>query len=116
MFMASVIVSGLLAALICYSAGLKLTHRPTVVESYRRAGVPESWLNGLAALLFTAATGLLVGQWWPPAGVLAAGGLTAYFALAVVFHLRAKDTANLATPVVLMLLSVTALALRMASL
>lgn len=116
MLIASVVASGFLAALICYSAGLKLTHRPKVVESYGRAGVPESWLNGLAALLFTAAAGLLLGQWWPPVGILAAAGLVAYFALAVVFHLRAKDTTNVATPVVLMLLSVAALALRMASL
>ncbi|MGH3677590.1 MAG: DoxX family protein [Mycobacterium sp.] len=116
MFIASVLVSALLAALICYSAALKLTHRPNVVEGYVRAGVPESWLNGLAAVLFIAAAGLLVGQWWSPMGVLVAAGLILYFALAVGFHLRAKDTANLATPVVLMLLSVAALALRVASL
>jgi uncharacterized membrane protein YbjE (DUF340 family) len=115
MLIASVIVSALVAALICYSAALKLTHRPNIVESYGRAGVPESWLNGLAVLLFAAAAGLLGGQWWPPAGILAAAGLIAYFALAVGFHLRANDAANLATPVVLMLLSVAALALRVAS-
>jgi hypothetical protein len=114
MFIAPVIVSGLLAAAICYSAALKLTHRPKFVEGYRRAGVPESWLNGLATLLFIAAAGLLVGLWWPPAGMLAAAGLVAYFVLAVVFHVRAKDTAHLATPVVLMLLSAAALALHVA--
>jgi len=116
MFIASIVVSGLLAAAICYSAALKVTHRPEVVDNYRRAGVPESWLNGLAALLLAAAAGLLVGQWWPPAGILAAAGLIAYFALAVVCHVRAKDTANLATPAALSLLSIAALALRVSSL
>jgi hypothetical protein len=114
MFIASVVVSGLLAAALCYSAARKLTHRPEVVDSYRRAGVPEGWLNGLAALLFLAAAGLVVGLWWPPAGIVAAAGLVAYFVLAVGFHVRAKDTAHLATPAVLMLLSAAALALHVA--
>jgi DoxX-like family len=114
MFIASIVVSGLLTAAICYSAALKLTHRPEVVDNYRRAGVPESWLNGLAALLFAAAAGLLAGQWWSPAAIVVSTGLIAYFALAVVFHVRAKDTAHLVTPVVLMLLSAAALALHVA--
>jgi DoxX-like family len=88
MVIASVVVASLLAALITYSAALKLTHRPKVVEDYHRAGVPEGWLNWLAALLLAAAAGLVVGHWWAPAGIAAAGGLVAYFALAVAFHIR----------------------------
>jgi hypothetical protein len=113
MFLASIIVSSLLAVLIGYSAVLKLTHRPGIVEDYRRAGVPESWLNRLAALLLTAAAGLVVGMWWPVAGIAAAAGLVAYFGLAVAFHVRSKDTKNAVTPVVLMLLAVAALGLRL---
>jgi DoxX-like family len=101
MDVALVVVSILLAALITFSAALKLTHRPKVVESYRTAGVPETWLNVLAALLLLAAAGLLVGIWWPAAGFAAAVGLVAYFLLAVGFHIRANDTAHVATPAVL---------------
>jgi hypothetical protein len=116
MVVASVIVSVLLAALIAYSAARKLTHRPEVVESYRRAGVPQTWLNGLAALLFAAAVGLVVGQWWAAVGIAAAAGLVVYFAVAMVFHVRAKDTAHLATPAVLALLAAATLALQVATL
>jgi hypothetical protein len=114
MAVVSVAVSSLLAALICYSALLKLTHRPTVVESYRRAGVAEHWLNGLAVLLLAGTAGLVIGIWWAPAGIVASGGLIAYFAIAVAFHVRASDTAHMVTPVVLMVLAVAALALHLA--
>jgi DoxX-like family len=116
MLIASLIVSSLLAALITYSAVLKLTHRPKVVEDYRRAGVPERWLNGLAALLVIAAAGLVVGNWWRIAGLVAAAGLIVYFALAIAFHVRARDTANAVMPVVLMGLAVGALGLHLAAL
>jgi hypothetical protein len=111
MVIASTIVSSLLAATICYSALLKLTHRPKVVDSYRRTGVPEHWLNGLAALLLAAATALVVGIWWTPVGIAAATGLIAYFAVAVAFHIRSQDTANAATPIALTALAVSALGL-----
>ena len=116
MVTASIVVSSLLAALISYSAVLKLTHRPKVVEDYRRAGVPERWLNRLAALLLASAAGLVVGHWWALAGIASASGLIAYFALAVAFHVRAKDQANAVTPVVLMVLAAAALGLRFAAL
>jgi len=113
MRVALLVVSILLAALITYSAALKLTHRPTVVESYRKAGVPESWLNGLAALLLAAAAGLIVGLWWPIAGVAAASGLLAYFVLAIAFHVRANDTAHAITPGVLAAVAATTLVLQL---
>ena len=116
MVVASTVVSTLLAVLIAYSAVLKLAHRPEVVEDYRRAGVPEHWLNRLAALLLIAAAGLVVGHWWTLAGIAAAAGLVAYFALAIGFHVWAKDTKNAVPPVVLMLLAIAALALPLAAL
>jgi DoxX-like family len=111
MYVALVVVSVLLAALITFSAALKLTHRPNVVESYRTAGVPETWLNGLAALLLAAAAGLVIGIWWPIAGIAAAAGLVAYFVLAVVFHIRSKDTAHMFTPAVLSVVAAAVVAL-----
>lgn len=116
MGVASIVISSLLAALITYSAVLKLTHRPKVVDDYRRAGVPERWLNWLAALLLTAAAGLVVGHWWTLGGIAAAAGLIAYFAIAIGFHIRANDAKNAVTPAVLMLLAIAALGLPLATL
>jgi hypothetical protein len=116
MGVASIVVSILLAVLISYSAVLKLTHRPKVVDDYRRAGVPEQWLNWLAALLLTAAAGLVVGHWWTLSGIAAAAGLVAYFAIAIGFHVRANDAKNAVTPAVLMLLALAALGLPLATL
>ena len=114
MDVALIVVSSLLAAVVTFSAALKLTHRPAVVESYRTAGVPESWLNGLAALLLVAAVGLVVGIWWPIAGLAAAGGLVIYFLLAVGLHIRANDTAHAVNPAVLACVAVVVVALQVA--
>ena len=78
MFVATVVVSVLLAAAIAWSAIRKLSHDEDVVRSYARAGVPEGKLNYLAAVLLAAAGGLLLGLLWPPIGIAAAGGLGAW--------------------------------------
>jgi hypothetical protein len=116
MDIALIVMSSLLAVAIAYSAVLKLTHRPKVVESYRTAGVPETWLNGLAAILLVAAVGLTVGIWWRVAGLAAAAGLVVYFAAAVGFHVRSKDTAHMFTPAVLAGVAAAVLALQVVSL
>jgi hypothetical protein len=116
MRLAMVIVSILLAALLAASAALKLTHRPVVVDGYRKAGVPEAWLNGLAALLLLAAAGLIVGLWWAVVGIAAAGGLVVYFVLAVGFHIRANDTAHVVTPAILAGAAASVVALHIAHL
>lgn len=110
-----VVVSIVFAAVLTGSAAYKLSHRPAAVESYRKAGVPESWLNGLAVLLLTAATGLVVGLWWPIAGIAAAIGLVLYFVLAVGSHVRASDTAHAATPAVLAGVAAAVVALHIAA-
>jgi hypothetical protein len=115
MFAAAAAVSALLAALLVYSAARKLTHSDDVVRSYARAGVPEHRLDTLAAILFAGAAGLLVGLWWEPLGVASAAGLVAYFVVACGFHIRARDTRNLPTPVTLAVLAVASLLLRLAS-
>jgi DoxX-like family len=112
MVVASVIVSGVLAAVVAVAALRKLSHRDAVVESYARAGVPEPWLNRLAVLLLLASAGLVIGTWWAPVGVAASAGLLAYFLIAVVFHVRAKDVAQVMTPSVLVVLAAAALILR----
>lgn len=114
MAIALTVLSILLAALLVASAGFKLTHSPKAVEGYRTAGVPESWLNGLAAVLLVGAAGLVVGIWWPLAGIAAAAGLVVYFVLAVGFHVRAQDTSHAVTPAVLAVVAAAILAMQLA--
>ncbi|MGH3118451.1 MAG: DoxX family protein [Nocardioidaceae bacterium] len=116
MFTALIVVSALLAALLGYAAVRKLSHRPEVVASYARVGVPEDKLDYLAAILIVGAAGLVAGLAWAPLGVVAATALVVYFALAIGAHLRARDFANTPTPVLMILLAGAASALRIATL
>jgi hypothetical protein len=114
MVVATSVVSVLLAALLVVAAARKLGHRPAVVATYRRVGVPEKRLNQLAALLLAGAAGLVAGLWWKPAGIAAAAALIAYFLLAIGAHVRAHDVANVAMPALYLALSAAALALHVA--
>lgn len=113
MYVATVIVSGLYAALLAFSAALKLSHREAVVRDYARVGVPEDKLNCLAGILLAGAAGVVVGLWWPPVGVAAAIGLACYFLAAVGFHIRADDTRNLPRPLGYAALAIATLVLRL---
>lgn len=115
MFAVAAGVSALLASALVYSAVRKLSHRPDVVRTYVRAGVPEDKLDYLAAVLLVAAAGLLLGLAWAPIGIAAAGGLVVYFLVACGFHVRARDLANLPTPLVIEVTAITALVLRLAA-
>jgi hypothetical protein len=116
MFLATAIVSVLLAAGMAYSAGRKLTHRERFVRDYLRVGVPDDKLDYLAAILLAGAAGLLLGLAWAPIGVAAAAATACYFAVAIAFHIRADDLEHLPTPVTLEAMAVGALALRIATL
>lgn len=115
MFIATVIVTILLSAALIFTAARKLGHQAQVVETYRRVEVPEERLNYLAIILFAGAAGLLIGLFWAPLGIAASIGLVCYFVLAIVAHIRHRDTKNLPTPVVYLALSITVLALQLAS-
>lgn len=115
MDVAAAVVSVLLALLLVVTAVRKLSHRPAVVTSYRRTGVPEGRLNQLAVILLAGAAGLVGGIFWRPAGIAAAGGLVLYFAVAIGFHVRFRDTAHVATPIVYGVLAVAALVLGLAA-
>ncbi len=103
------IVSVLLAVLLAFTALRKLSHRPEVVETYTRVGVPEDRLDQLAWILLAGASGLIAGLLWPPIGVAAGIGLVVYFLLAIAAHVRANDARNLVAPVVMELLAVASL-------
>ena len=116
MFLATVIVSILLAALLAFAAIRKLSHREEVVRTYLRVGVPEDKLDYLAAILLAGAAGLILGLFWAPIGVAAAVGVICYFLVAIAFHIRADDVTNLPTPVAIGVIAAAALALRIATL
>ncbi|MFQ6395336.1 DoxX family protein [Nocardia sp. KC 131] len=115
MFVAVVIISVLLAAMLSMSAYFKITRRPQFVEGYAAIGVPDSWLNPLAALLLAGAAGLLVGLWLAPIGIAAAVGLILYFLGGIGFHAKAKDWKGLPVPTVILVVSIVVLALRIAT-
>jgi DoxX-like family len=104
-----------LAAAIAYSALRKLSHRPEVVATYTRVGVPEDKLDYLACILLAAAGGLLVGLFWAPIAIAAAGSLVVYFAVALAFHVRASDLAHAPTPLAIEVVAVATLVLRVSS-
>lgn len=116
MFVATIIVSALLAALLAFAAVRKLSHRPELVQTYVRLGVPEDKINHLAVILLAGAAGLILGLFWAPVGLAAALGVVCYFIAAIAFHIRADDLGNLPTPVVIALIGAATLTLRLASL
>jgi hypothetical protein len=115
MFLATVTISALLAALMTYAAVRKLSHQPEVVASYTRVGVPEERLDLLAATLLAGAAGLLVGLAWAPLGIAVAVAVAVYFLVAIAAHLRSDDLEHLPTPIVMEALAVAAAVLRVAS-
>lgn len=114
MFIATAIVSSLLALAVAGSAGGKLTRQPMVVDMLTGLGVPASWLPRLAATELAGGIGVLVGLAVTWIGVPAAVGLILYFLGAVLTHVRAHDNA-IAAPLLLAGLTVAVLVLRIAS-
>jgi DoxX-like family len=115
MFAATVALSALLALLMSYAAIRKLSHRPEVVATYTRVGVPEERLDLLAAALLAGAAGLLIGLLWAPLGVAAGAAIVLYFLVAIAAHIRSRDLEHLPTPIVMELLAIGATALRATS-
>ena len=112
MFLTTVIVSAVLAALMAFAAVRKLSHRPEVVATYARVGVPEGRLNILAGTLLLGAGGLLLGLAWAPLGIVAGAATACYFAVALAAHFRADDLESAPTPAMMELLALGATALR----
>jgi hypothetical protein len=105
------LITAVLAAALAYSAILKLSSRPAVVESYARVGVQARRLPLLAAVLLLGAAGLLAGWLWTPIGLAAAAALVVYFALALFAHATHRDLAHATTPLAIFALAATATAL-----
>lgn len=86
---------------------------PFVLANSSEIGVPRRWLPGLGALKLAGAVGLLVGRLGPDAvGIAASAGLVAFFAGAVLAHLRAGVLHNIAFPAGYLAVAVLTLVVR----
>jgi len=110
-FVATAIVSSLLAALLIASGRSKLLKEPQQMAIMRSVEFPEDkvWLLALAEI--AGAAGLVAGLFWWPIGVAAATGVTLYFLGAVSSHFRVGHKYPIPA-LVMLLLGVAALVLR----
>ncbi|CAD5991332.1 DoxX family protein [Agreia sp. COWG] len=115
MFIASLVVSALLALAVGGSGAMKLTKNDGVMAGMDAVRVPRDRVWVLGALEVAAALGLIIGIVWWPLGVAAAIGVILYFVGAIVAHIRVGDTKGLGAPAVLLVLGVAALVLRLLS-
>jgi DoxX-like family len=77
--------------------------------------VRDSWFLPLGLVKIAGALGLLAGIAYRPLGIAAAIGVVLYFLGAVITHVRAGDKKGIATPAVIMLVSVAPLLLGFAT-
>lgn len=115
MFIATTVVSLVLAAVLVFSAVGKLTRNPKVMPIMDTVKVPADKVPWLAYVEIIGAIGLVVGLVVAPLGVVAAVGVVAYFGGAVIAHLRVNDRGGVAPAAGLAVLAVIALALRVFS-
>jgi uncharacterized membrane protein YphA (DoxX/SURF4 family) len=115
MFIATAIVSSLLAVALIASGVMKLVKPPQYVKTMTALGVPENRLWLLAAAEIAGAIGLVAGLFWWPIGIAAATGVVLYFVGALGAHLRVRDK-NFASAAIMLLAAVAALALRASTL
>ena len=114
MFIATVIVSALLAVALLGSAAGKFRRNEIALKISKTTGWPENLLWALGVLEVAGAAGLITGLFWWPLGVAAATGVTLYFVGAVISHLRVRDR-EWQPAVVMGLIAVAVVALRILS-
>ena len=113
MGIAYLVVTITLAAMALFSAVGKLRNDPHIAKViHETVGVPMKYFPLLAACEIAGAVGLVLGIWWPGAGIAAGGGLVLYFLGAVVSHLRVGDIKGIGPAFFLSVFSAGALCLR----
>jgi len=116
MHLSSVVLSAMLILVCAVSAVMEFTHNAEVVATMDRFGLPSRFEVVAGLVKAAAALGLVAGllasdhhgRGFPT--TLVAWCLVAYFAVAVVFHVRARDTAKDTVPAVGLLVLSAALA------
>ena len=118
MFIATAVLSVLLALGFGQVGASKvLTASDKMVAALGRLGLSTGLIRVVGALEMLGAAGLVIGLWIGPLGIAAAIGLALLMIGAMIYHIKARDTAkNTIPPLILFLLSATAVALRAASL
>ena len=117
MHLLAVILSIVLLVVLVASSVADFTHQPQIVATMERLGLPKNFEVVAGVVKVAAALGLLVGLVHGPhraqggLTVLTAWCLTAYFVIAVVAHLRAKDSAQETGPAVALVVVSAVLAL-----
>jgi len=91
MFIATAIISAVLAALLLFSAASKLRKDADAVKIIETVQFPVDKLWFLAACEIAGAVGLVAGLFWWPIGVAAGIGVVLYFIGAVIAHARVRD-------------------------
>ena len=113
MYVATVMLSVLLAAAMASSFGRKAARAPDSLVLRDRLGVPPRLWQAIGALELAAAAGLLLGLAAAPLGVAALAGVALLMAGAVGAHLRRGIAGRaLTAPVALLAVAVVAGVLR----
>jgi hypothetical protein len=110
MFVATVVLSGLLAFVFAAAAAGKLTKMRTELDKATKLKIPWPRYRLIAVPEAAAAAGLLAGLGIAPLGIAAAAGLVALMAGALAFRIRVRDAIPFLAgdAVVLVLAAVTA--------
>jgi hypothetical protein len=98
MFVATAVLSILLAALLAYTGAMKVIHTATAADNAAHLGIGprQSQLIGAAELV--AVAGLLIGLAFRPLLVITAAAVIALMIGAIAYHLRAKDPLTATLP------------------
>ncbi|MFD9740346.1 DoxX family protein [Umezawaea sp. NPDC059074] len=113
MFIATLVLSALLALVFLGAGFAKITKNPKMVEAATSHGFTVGQYQLIGAAEVAGAAGLAIGLWWAPLGIAAAVGLTLLMIGAVITHVRFKEAFALVAPsLVLAVLSAAALVLR----
>lgn len=106
------IICVLLAPMLLVSAYTKFSRPQALVDGLTALGVPLAMFPFLAACEIAGAAGLVIGIWYPPLGVAAAGGVVLYAIGAVATHLRKSDFTGAPAAIGMLIAAVAALILR----
>lgn len=116
MFIATLVLALLLAAVFAMAGASKLAGVQKMRDGAAHLGFSFPAYQRIGALEVAGAAGLLIGLWFAPLGIAAAAGLVLLMIGAAYFHLKAKDSLQIAAaPAVLALLALAELVLRVLS-
>jgi uncharacterized membrane protein YphA (DoxX/SURF4 family) len=103
-FIFTAVLSVLLAAGLAVGGAKKLsTDADVMTAELGRLGVSRRLARLIGLLEILGAAGLVIGLWAGPLGIAAATGLVVLMSGAVIYHVRARDTAKKTMPAVTMI-------------